>query len=317
MIYLLIGEQSLLLKSTLNQIVNNAIDYKDEFNYINLDFENNSLESILDCLQTPAFGSDKKVVIVKNPYFFNDAKKKLPFTNDLTELEQYLYNPNDDCEFIIICQKEYYNPKHKIATILQKIGTVKNLIIESYEDIKDYAQTIMKKLNIDIEPSAFSLLLSRCKDIVTLEKELGKLSLYSNYIDYEAVEHLVPRPLEENVFDLSNAILKKDTKKAMQIYTDLKTIKTEPIALISMLSNQFRFMLQVGILKKTMRSDDEIAKELNAHPYRIKIARENLRKHSINDIKSYLVTLANLDIDIKKGVKDRYIDFELFLTTNN
>ncbi len=317
MIYLLIGEQSLLLKSTLNQIVNNAIDYKDEFNYINLDFENNSLESILDCLQTPAFGSDKKVVIVKNPYFFNDAKKKLPFTNDLTELEQYLYNPNDYCEFIIICQKEYYNPKHKIATILQKIGTVKNLIIESYEDIKDYAQTIMKKLNIDIEPSAFSLLLSRCKDIVTLEKELGKLSLYSNYIDYEAVIHLVPRPLEENVFDLSNAILKKDTKKAMQIYTDLKTIKTEPIALISMLSNQFRFMLQVGILKKTMRSDDEIAKELNAHPYRIKIARENLRKHSINDIKSYLVTLANLDIDIKKGVKDRYIDFELFLATNN
>lgn len=317
MIYLLIGEQSLLLKSTLNQIVNNAIDYKDEFNYINLDFENNSLESILDCLQTPAFGSDKKVVIVKNPYFFNDAKKKLPFTNDLTELEQYLYNPNDDCEFIIICQKEYYNPKHKIATILQKIGTVKNLIIESYEDIKDYAQTIMKKLNIDIEPSAFSLLLSRCKDIVTLEKELGKLSLYSNYIDYEAVEHLVPRPLEENVFDLSNAILKKDTKKAMQIYSDLKTIKTEPIALISMLANQFRFMLQVGIIKKTMRSDDEIAKELNAHPYRIKIARENLRKHSINDIKSYLVTLANLDIDIKKGVKDRYIDFELFLATNN
>ena len=76
-------------------------------------------------------------------------------------------------------------------------------------------------------------------------------------------------------------------------------------------------MLQVGILKKTMRNDDEIAKELNAHPYRIKIARENLRKHSINDIKSYLVTLANLDIDIKKGVKDRYIDFELFLATNN
>ena len=81
--YLLISDPSLLLKSTLNQIINEALPFKDELNCIDVDFENTSLDEIIDQLQTPSFNSEKKVVIAKNPYFFSDEKKKLPFENNL------------------------------------------------------------------------------------------------------------------------------------------------------------------------------------------------------------------------------------------
>jgi len=203
MIYLLISEPSLLLKSTINQIVDKSISFKDEFNYVSFDFETNSLETIIDSLQTPAFGSERKVVIAKNPFFLEEEKKKSPLANDIKLLEEYLYQPNETTDFIIVCPKKYYKPKHKIITIIQSIGEIQNLLIESYEDLQNYAQTLSKKLKIEFEPSAFMLFLSRCKDVTTLEKEISKLSLYDSYLDYESVDALVPRPLEENVFDLS------------------------------------------------------------------------------------------------------------------
>lgn len=315
MIHLLISEPSLLLNATINKIVQETLKEKNEFNFVSLDFLSSSLEDILENLQSSSLFDGKKIIIVKNPYFFVDAKTKLPFNNDLSLFENYLYNPNENCEFIIICPKKYYNPKNKYFTIIQSIGEVNNLLIENLEDRKAYALELLKQANLEIENKALDLLVSRCLEITQLEKEIAKLILYNQKIDENVIETMVSEPLEDNVFELSNALLKKDSKKVMKVYTDLKKQKVEPIQLISMLSNQLRLLIEVSILKDKYRYDEDLAKILNVHPYRIKLARENTRKFTLTQIKKMLIDLAQLDIDIKKGSKDRYIDFEIFLAS--
>ena len=187
---------------------------------------------------------------------------------------------------------------------------------ENQEDLKNYAITLKEKLGLSFDADAFQLFLNRCTNVSTLEREITKLSLYGQHLDYESVDQLVSRPLEDNVFDLSNAILKKDKQKTMKLYDDLKKIKTEPIQLIALLAKQFRFLLQVKILKNEKYSNEQIANELNAHPYRVKIALDNCRQFSLKEIKTKLLKLADLDLSIKKGLKDRYIDFEIFLMTD-
>ena len=313
MIHLLISEPSLLLNATINKIVQETLKEKNEFNFVSLDFLSSSLEDILENLQSSSLFDGKKIIVVKNPYFFVDTKIKLPFNNDLSLFENYLYNPNENCEFIIICPKKYYNPKNKYFTIIQSIGEVNNLLIENLEDRKAYALELLKQANLEIENKALDLLVSRCLEITQLEKEIAKLILYNQKIDENVIETMVSEPLEDNVFELSNALLKKDSKKVMKVYTDLKKQKVEPIQLISMLSNQLRLLIEVSILKDKYRYDEDLAKILNVHPYRIKLARENTRKFTLTQIKKMLIDLAQLDIDIKKGSKDRYIDFEIFL----
>lgn len=315
MIHLLISEPSLLLNATINKIVQETLKEKNEFNFVSLDFLSSSLEDILENLQSSSLFDGKKIIIVKNPYFFVDAKTKLPFNNDLSLFENYLYNPNENCEFIIICPKKYYNPKNKYFTIIQSIGEVNNLLIENLEDRKAYALELLKQANLEIENKALDLLVSRCLEITQLEKEIAKLILYNQKIDENVIETMVSEPLEDNVFELSNALLKKDSKRVMKVYTDLKKQKVEPIQLISMLSNQLRLLIEVSILKDKYRYDEDLAKILNVHPYRIKLARENTRKFTLTQIKKMLIDLAQLDIDIKKGSKDRYIDFEIFLAS--
>ena len=190
-----------------------------------------------------------------------------------------------------------------------------NLLIENLEDRKAYALELLKQANLEIENKALDLLVSRCLEITQLEKEIAKLILYNQKIDENVIETMVSEPLEDNVFELSNALLKKDSKRVMKVYTDLKKQKVEPIQLISMLSNQLRLLIEVSILKDKYRYDEDLAKILNVHPYRIKLARENTRKFTLTQIKKMLIDLAQLDIDIKKGSKDRYIDFEIFLAS--
>lgn len=315
MIHLLISEPSLLLNATINKIVQETLKEKNEFNFVSLDFLSSSLEDILENLQSSSLFDGKKIIVVKNPYFFVDTKIKLPFNNDLSLFENYLYNPNENCEFIIICPKKYYNPKNKYFTIIQSIGEVNNLLIENLEDRKAYALELLKQANLEIENKALDLLVSRCLEITQLEKEIAKLILYNQKIDENVIKTMVSEPLEDNVFELSNALLKKDSKKVMKVYTDLKKQKVEPIQLISMLSNQLRLLIEVSILKDKYRYDEDLAKILNVHPYRIKLARENTRKFTLTQIKKMLIDLAQLDIDIKKGSKDRYIDFEIFLAS--
>lgn len=316
MIRLLISDPSLILQSKISEYSRQVIEEKNDFNYCTFDFELNSLEEIIECLQSPAFGSEKKVVICKNPYFFKDNKIKLPFVNDLSLLEKYLYHPNEDSELIIVCYKNYFSSKSKFYTILTKVGVIENLLFENFSDLKNYAEILKEKMQLAMDGEALELMVRRCDlDVCRLEREMTKLSLYGGIITKEVVSQMVARPMEDDVFELSNALLKKDRKNIMRIYSDLKLLKIEPIYLISLLANQFRLMLQVAILKKTNKTDAEIANLLSVHPYRIKLANDYCRQYPLQQVKDILCQLATLDYDIKIGKKDRYIDFELFLAT--
>ena len=316
MIRLIISEPSLLLKAKLNQYIDEAIEERNDFNYCVFDFEETPLEEIIDALQMPSFGSDKKVVVCKNPYFIKDEKVKLPFTNDLKQLDEYFKNPNEDSDLIIVCSSKYFTKKSKFINSIAKIGEVENLLFEEVSEFENYGRHLIKQTKINIDSKAETILFERCaNDVCKLEREIAKLAIYADKVDVELVKKMVSRPLEDDVFELTNALLKKDRKRIMQIYTDLKLLKMEPIALIAMLANQFRLILQVAILGKENKRNEEIAAILQVHPYRVKLAKDYANNYSLSDVKKIMVDLATLDAKIKTGENDRYVDFELFLAT--
>ena len=316
MVRLLISEPSLILKSKLNAYTRNVIEQKDDFNYNVFDFEENSFEEIVDALQTPSFSSDKKVVICKNPYFIKDSKVKLPFTNDMKTLEEYINNQNPDSEFIIVCPKKYFASKSKFISLIAKVGEVENLLFEDENEFIAYGDSLIDRTNINIDYKAKEILYQRCaNDVCKLEREIAKLAIYNDKIDVEIIDKMVSRPLEDDVFELSNALLNKDRKRIMKLYSDLKLLKVEPINLIALLANQFRLIMQVLILRKENKKEADIATMLNVHPYRVKMAIKHGNNYSLKDVKQILVELATLDAKIKTGEADRYVDFELFLAT--
>lgn len=316
MIKLLISEPSLILKAKLKEYTEQVIEEKDDFNYCVFDFEETSFNEIIDTLQSPSFSSEKKVVICKNPYFIKPEKIKLPFENNLDDLTKYIENENPDTLWIIVCPKRYFFAKSKFINLISKHGEVENLLFEDINEFNSYGLKLISKTNLDINDKATTLLLQRCvDDVCKLEREIAKLALYNDFIDEKVISKMVSRPLEDDVFELSNALMNRDHKKIMKIYSDLKLLKVEPIQLIALLANQFRLMLQTIILKKEGKTEQEIATILQVHPYRIKLSLKNVVNYPLEDIKQILIDLSTLDSKIKTGDYDRYVDFEMFLAS--
>jgi DNA polymerase-3 subunit delta len=79
MIYLVYGEQELLVNKMIDKIAKDTLKDIDEFNYIVLDAYKNDASYVINELESFCFSSDKKVVSLTNSYFLtnnNFATKK-------------------------------------------------------------------------------------------------------------------------------------------------------------------------------------------------------------------------------------------------
>ena len=125
---------------------------------------------------------------------------------------------------------------------------------------------------------------------------------------------MVAKPLEDDAFQMSNALFRGENDVAISIYRDLKMIGQKLVdSLIPMLASQFRFISEVCYLNSTGLEKEEIAKELETSPVRVKIALKNSRNISRKQIANALDKLYNLDLQIKSGQIDRSYGLELFL----
>ena len=125
------------------------------------------------------------------------------------------------------------------------------------------------------------------------------------------VDYLIDK--NENVFDLTTAILSKDKQKMMSIYKDLMTINEEPVKLIVLVANSMRLIYQVKLLDRKGYTDQEIAKMLAVNPFRLKYVRKEGQFFQIDELLRCLNELSLLDVKIKTGQIDKKLGLELFM----
>jgi DNA polymerase-3 subunit delta len=135
-------------------------------------------------------------------------------------------------------------------------------------------------------------------------QELEKLRLYAGEqkrISKQAVEQLVPKSLEDNVFDLTNYVLQGKTEAALRLYDDLYIQGEETIKINAILISQIRLLLQTAILMKIGYQQGNIAETLKVHPYRVK------------DLAHLYDELIENDYLIKSGRMEKEFLFQLFV----
>ena len=133
-------------------------------------------------------------------------------------------------------------------------------------------------------------------------------------ITIDVVRTLVPRTLESNVFELTDAVMKKQIDKAVQIYQDLILMKHEPIALHALIVSQFRLIIQSKLLNQQGYLEANIAKELGVHPYRVKLALQSGRRTQLKQLVSFYDELIEVDFHMKTGIGIKETHFYLLLT---
>ena len=145
----------------------------------------------------------------------------------------------------------------------------------SEEQFKKEVIDNLKDNNVRIDKEALKELLNRLPNsLENWQRELDKLTLYPGTITIEVIENLISQPLEDNAFELTNALFSNDLSKALSVLNDLTVNRIEVFSLIGLISASLRMMTQVLMLIELGKSDTEIASMLNISSGRLYYLKE-------------------------------------------
>jgi DNA polymerase-3 subunit delta len=309
--YILYGELYPMIRKHLNKILKERLGDVDDFNVVKIDFEESSLDEVEYEASSLPLGYDKKAVVVDNSLFLTkDVDDK-----DEEKALEILEKSSDDIDLIFILRSDKVNKSGKIFNYVKENGQVFEFLNIEKEQWPLYIRKYFKNKNVEITSEAINELSNRVDgDLTKFMNEADKLCLYKNSITLADVVLMVAKPLEDDAFQMSNALFRGENDLAISIYRDIKLLDSRSAdALVPMLASQFRFISQVLYLDSRGLEKEEIAKELNVSPVRVKIALKNSRNISRKEIANALDKLYNLDFQIKSGQIDRSYGFELFL----
>jgi len=290
--YLLEGVDEYLLSVSYDLIVK----------YSNIDFQDLNVikfgEGVIDCtdvvraLETLPVFSDKKVV-----YLDLRMSKKTELKN-VKELNEYLASPNPMSILVVSvgANDDDFGIDKKLLTIID-CNRLDGKIVEAK------INSILNKNNKTIDATAMKLIMEYCLcDLAKIIVECEKLIAFVGdrpVVKSSDVKEIVTRSVEYQIYELTDALAKKNNTKVYTIINDLKGKKDEYKMLPALIYSHFRRLFHVALNQNS--SNAEIAKMLGVKEYAVKMTQNQVKLFSKSALKKINNMCTSLDYDLKQS----------------
>ena len=318
-----VGQFEWLKKDILKKI---GYDPSD-LNYSYFDMKEASYAEVeLDLVSLPFF-ADEKIVILDHLLDLTTAKKRNLTDEDLKQFENYLGNPSESTRLVIFAEGKL-DSKRRLVKLLKRDAQIIEATTPKEQDLKRYFSGQAQELGLHfVGDSLDQLLLKSGYDFGELQKNLALLQAYKEdgQITLQDIEEVVPKSLQDNIFDLTQMILKRQIDQARNLVKDLRLQGEDEIKLIAILLGQFRMFSQVKIFSEEGQSESQIVASLSelsgrkVNPYQVKFALRDSRRLSLSFLKQAMTTFIETDYAIKSGTyeKDYLFDLALLKVANS
>jgi len=314
-LYLLFGTERHLLEKWENEIVKAALPDGERFDYMKIDLNEQVLDAVLDEAETVPFLSDKRVVVAKPASFLTGAKEKK--VQNLERLAEYIVKPADYAVVVLIVEAEKLDERKTVVKRLKERAVVLEAKKPTTEELFRFVLDAVNASGHKMERPAIERLLFLTGEAWGgLARELDKLILYAgdrNEITREDVDALVPRTLEDNVFQLTDHLIKRQVEPAIRLVRDLEKQGQEVLALLGLMARQYRMMNLSKRLSEQGYGEKQIAGKIGAHPYAVKLAIQSSRRFSFAQLETALVAITETDENMKTGRGDKRVLFDTLI----
>ena len=316
--YWIKGNDAYLIDQQIQSIISKDFDHEVEVIKIDNQSDKLSLQMILDDLTTVSLFTQRKLMIVYNPLFLINAKKSDEKSTDLTLLEKYYQHCDYAYSLMIVLTSNIDSRLSSVSKLIKLIqSNSQSYLIPSLKDINEKKGFILQQLamhNVQFDKNIIDILVQRlANDGYGIMNQLNQLMNYPHVINRNVVDRLIAKPLEGEVFSLTNALNANQTGKAMNILSDLLIQNNQPVALIALIASNYRTLYQVACLKEKDYSDQQISQVLGINPKRLYFIHKSLLNKTSNQLSQVLTIFANLDQSIKNGEIDAKYGLELSL----
>ncbi|EEQ60194.1 DNA polymerase III, delta subunit [Clostridiales bacterium 1_7_47FAA] len=292
-VYLLFGEEAFLKKSYKNRL-KDAITDGDTMNYNYYEGKGMNVNEIIGLSDTMPFFSEKRLILMEDSGFFKGGA-------GADEMTQYMEHiPETTC--LIFVESEV-DKRSRLYKAVKKYGYAAELSHQDSSQLARWAAGILSKNGRKITGRTMELFLSKTgDDMENISSELEKLISYTmgrDIVTDEDVETICTTQVTNKIFDMISAISARQTRKAMDLYEDLLTLKEPPMRILFLIARQFNQILQVKELVGKGMDKGTIASKLKLQPFVVGKIMLQAKTFSKEQILSYV----NLCVDAEEGVK--------------
>ena len=298
--YLLFGAETYLLKDYETALEKALLPEGTEMmNHDIFEEKRATAAAIMDAAETFPFLNEKRLVTVKNSEFFQKGGRK----EEGEKLKEFLADiPESTCLLFIEEKVEKTSALYKAVVKHGQAVEFKKL---TEKDLGAWIKKLCKDNQKQMSESVLGLFLQTVdRDMENMEGELLKLIAYKgeeSEIKAEDIRAVCTVSLEARVFDLVKAVAEKRPEKAVQIYRTLLSMKESPYMVLSLITRQFRFILETKLLSESGMTNETIAAKLEIRDFAVKEYLRQSKRFSARVWKDAMKDCLETDLNIKSG----------------
>lgn len=152
---------------------------------------------------------------------------------------------------------------------------------------------------VEICDRNYNRILTECTKLNTLKKACDSKS-NDDCFEYALSQRFIYIPPKDSIFDLVDAILKRNVSYIYELLDNCKRIGENPLAIISVLYNNAKAVLQV----QTAGNGNGISERTGLTPFQVKLAKEKLNYYSDAELERMLRAIRYCEKSIKTGELD-------------
>lgn len=306
------------ISSIVKKYINNSVR---EMNYTKIDSSNLTVDDIINHCETLPILSDKRVVVIDNFIPLAGHKHKNLVDDDEVKLVDYFKQLPKSC--ILIMTETTADKRRKLYKTISDCGGCYEFKELDEKSLISFIGKRFKQSGKHAKPSLIRHLISMTGyydkesnyTLYNLDNDLKKVLAYSRAeeIDIEDITNAVSGNIEINVFAMIDAISNNKKDEAFSLLHNLLSSGENVYKLLALISTQFETMLIVKEQKEEGYSFEEIKRDIGIHEYRIKKASTFANRYTVEQLRSALIHIYQVDKNIKYGILDSRLALELLI----
>lgn len=324
--YLFFGEEDYMKSASLRmarQSVADADPAMAAFNDVRLDGLDFTTGALLDAMAVPPMGSDRKIITVTGLNFNTMRASELDkLCEALAELSDYPYN-------LVIFSAAADGldggtlPK-KPSDLLNTLGEhLRPVYFERNTPAKlaGWVQKHYLHNGVQASPAVCQFTIEFCgRNMFTLAGEVDKVSCYvrakgrTEATEGDVRTAAIPA-MEYDAFAFTNAIMEHRRADALDILTDLKLRRVEPLYILSEVSRVICDLLAIRTMSDGGQTASEISAALKMHEYRVGLYLKQARKTDTALLRDAVTACQAADRALKRSAGEGYGVIERLICT--
>lgn len=302
MIIFLYGPDSFRAMEKLKSLKERFIKEVDTagLSLVSLDGEKIGINDFNKAVATQSFLAKKRMIVVRDIF---KARKSLQ-TEVLDILRKGNYR-NEKTGNILIFLDDKPDKRASLFKYLAGSKFKQEFEILQNNSLVKWIEARVKEKGGRINFQNANLLASKSDgNLWALSGEIDKLVALRKRgeITREDIEGSSLFKIDDNIFNLCDAIALKNKKQALKLVNDQLEAGVNEIYLLTMIVRQFRILIQVRAeLNGGVGNNRVIASKLGLHPFVVQKAISQASKYSMGELKKIYNKLLELDVRLKMG----------------